>query len=67
MALSKSKQAAQYFVKRVDGLYSKEFSYKGKYYTFLLKDPGLLEVLKCPICLELVNDCLLYTSDAADE
>ena len=44
------------FVKRVDGLYSKEFSYKGKEYTFLLKDPGLLKELKCPICLELVND-----------
>ena len=56
MALSKSKQAVQYFFKRVDGLYSKEFSYKGKDYTFLLKDPGLLEELKCPICLELVND-----------
>ena len=56
MAFSKSKQAAQDFVKRVDGLYSKEFSYKGKEYTFLLKDPGLLEELKCPICLELVND-----------
>ena len=56
MAFSKTKQAAQYFVKRVDGLYSKEFSYKGKEYTFLLKDPGLLEELKCPICLELVND-----------
>ena len=56
MAFSKSKQAAQYFEKRVDGLYSKEFSYKGKEYTFLLKDPGLLEELKCPICLELVND-----------
>ena len=56
MAFSKSKQAVQYFVKRVDGLYSKEFRYKGKEYTFLLKDLGLLEELKCPICLELVND-----------
>ena len=39
--------------------YSKEFSYKGREYTFLLKDPGLLEELKCPICLELVDEVQL--------
>ena len=41
---------------RMASLYSQQFSYKGKEYTFLLKDPGLLEELKCPVCLELVND-----------
>ena len=41
------------FLSRMTDSYSK---YKGKEYTFLLKDPGLLEELKCPICLELVND-----------
>ena len=55
MAHFRYKRGGHSLFSRMTGLYTK-FSYKGKEYTFLLKDPGLLEELKCPICLELVND-----------
>ena len=35
---------------------SRTFSYKGKEYSFLLREPDLLEELKCSICLELADN-----------